>query len=84
MILDTIPRQVTIVQETFSPEEPEPSSSLSLILQVEYELLYLDWEDLSAMGNDILDATLPGGLPVAKPKPCKSTRSPHRFSLKMT
>ena len=61
VILDTEPRQVTIVQETFSPEEPEPSSSLSLILQVEYELLYLDWEDLSAMGNDILDATLPEG-----------------------
>ncbi|MBN2046077.1 MAG: baseplate J/gp47 family protein [Anaerolineales bacterium] len=62
VILDTSPRQVAILEESFSPPEPEPSSSLTLILRVEYELLYLSWEDLSAMGNDILDATLPDGF----------------------
>jgi hypothetical protein len=60
IMLDTSPRHVTILEETYSPAEPEPSNSLTLILQVEYELLYLSWEDLYSMGNDTLDATLSG------------------------
>jgi hypothetical protein len=62
VILDTSPRKVTIVEEVFTPAKPEPARSLTLTLQVEYEILYLAWEDLTAMGNAALDAILPAGL----------------------
>lgn len=61
VILDSAPRQVNVVDEIFTPAEPEPAASLSLTLQAEYEILYLRWEDLYAMGNAILDAALPEG-----------------------
>jgi hypothetical protein len=59
VILDSVPRQAVILEESFSPPEPQPSSSLSLILRVEYEILYLEWVELQAMGNAILNASLP-------------------------
>lgn len=61
VVLDSNPRQVVILEENFSPSEPQPSPSLALILRVEYEILYLDWEALYAMGNAILDVSLPPG-----------------------
>ncbi|NIW46302.1 MAG: hypothetical protein GWN30_16555, partial [Gammaproteobacteria bacterium] len=62
ILLDSTPRSAAILEESFSPEEPQPSSTLSLILRVEYEILYLDWGELQAMGNAILDVTLPTGF----------------------
>jgi len=62
VILDTSPRKVVILEENFSPAEPQPSASLSLILRVEYEILYLDWTELQAMGNAILDVSLSPGF----------------------
>ena len=61
VILDSVARKAVIIEETFSPPEPQPSSTLSLLLRVEYELLYLNWTELEAMGNAILNATLPAG-----------------------
>ena len=61
IILDTEPRTAVILEETFTPPEPEPSSTVSLLLRVEYQILYLKWSDLQTMGNAILDVTLPDG-----------------------
>ena len=61
IILDSTPRKVVILEEHFSPAEPQPSPSLSLILQVEYEIMYLDWNELQVMGNAILDVSLSPG-----------------------
>ncbi|MEJ2757272.1 MAG: baseplate J/gp47 family protein [Anaerolineales bacterium] len=62
ILLHSEPRKVTILEETFLPEEPQPSSVLTLLLRVEYEILAIRWEDLSAMGNATLDATIPSGF----------------------
>lgn len=61
IILDSNPRSVIILEESFSPPEPQPSSVLTLLLRVEYEILAIRWEDLEAMGNATLDVTLPPG-----------------------
>jgi hypothetical protein len=61
IIVDTEPRTAVILEETFTPQEPEPSSTLSLLLRVEYEILYLKWNEIQTMGNAILDVTLPDG-----------------------
>ena len=61
VVLDTAPRKAVVIEETYSPANPEPSNTLSLILQVEYEILYLSWEDLSSLGNATLDAVLEEG-----------------------
>ena len=61
IILDDHPQSVIIVEETFSPPEPQPSSTLDLLLRVDYEILMIESEDLYNMGNAILDATLPPG-----------------------
>jgi hypothetical protein len=61
IILDDQPQSTTIIEETFSPPEPQPSAALDLLLRVEYEILTIRWEDLKDMGNAILDATLPDG-----------------------
>ncbi len=61
ILLHTVPRKFIILEETFSPTEPQPSSVLTLLLRVEYEIMAIRWEDLSAMGNATLDATLPAG-----------------------
>ncbi len=61
LVVDTEPRTAVILEETFTPPEPEPSSTLSLLLRVEYEILYLKWSELQSMGNAILDVTLPEG-----------------------
>jgi hypothetical protein len=67
MILDSAPRQVTILEENFSPPEPQPSAVLTLLLRAEYEILILRWSELEAMGNASLDVTLPAGY-VAQPE----------------
>lgn len=61
ILLDDQPQSVTIVEETFTPPDPQPSATLDLLLRVDYEILAIRWEDLSNMGNAILDATLPNG-----------------------
>lgn len=61
VILDSNPRKVVILEENFSPAEPQPSSTLTLILRVEYEIMYLEWNELQAMGNAILDVSLSPG-----------------------
>ena len=67
IILDSTPRQVTILEETFSPPEPQPSAILTLLLRAEYEILIIRWSELEAMGNATLDVTLPSGY-VAQPE----------------
>lgn len=61
VILDSEPSVAIVLEESFSPPEPQPSSTLSLLLRVEYEIMYLSGSELQAMGNAILDATLPAG-----------------------
>ena len=61
IILGDQPQSITLIEETFSPPEPQPSSTLDLLLRVDYEILTIRWEDLQDMGNAILDATLPSG-----------------------
>ena len=61
IILDQYPQTVTILEETFNPPEPQPTSELSLILRVEYELSVVSGETFHDMVNAILDATLPQG-----------------------
>ncbi len=59
IILDSRPRKITIIAEEFSPPEPQPSPTLSLLLRVEFELMVVRWDTLHMMGNAVLDATLP-------------------------
>jgi hypothetical protein len=61
MILYDHPYNVTISEESYTPEEPQPSETLSLLLRVEFDVLLIRGETLQAMGNAILDATLPEG-----------------------
>lgn len=61
IILDQVPQSVTILEETFDPPEPQPSSELTLILRVEYELSVVSGETFYEMVNAILDATLQEG-----------------------
>jgi hypothetical protein len=59
IILNERPHTIVIVEEAFSPAQPEPAPVLTLQLVVEYEIIYLKWEDIAAMGNAAMDATLP-------------------------
>lgn len=61
ILLDDQPQSVIIIEETFTPPDPQPSATLDLLLRVDYQILAIRWEDLSAMGNAILDATLSEG-----------------------
>ena len=55
------PANIAISEESFSPAEPLPSDTLSLLLRVDFDVLVIRWETLQAMGNAILDVTLPQG-----------------------
>lgn len=61
IILYPEPSHIAISEERFSPEEPQPSNSLSLLLRVEFDVQVIRWETFQAMGNAILDATIPEG-----------------------
>ena len=53
--------KITISEESFTPEEPQPSNTLSLLLRVDFDVYVIRWETFQAMGNAILDATLSEG-----------------------
>lgn len=59
IILNDQPHTILIVEESFSPAEPEPAPVLTLQLVVEYQVIYFKWDDLAAMGNAAMDAALP-------------------------
>lgn len=61
IILYDYAHNVTIGEEIYTPAEPQPSETLSLLLRVEFDVLVIRWETIQAMGNAILDATLPAG-----------------------
>lgn len=61
IILYSEPSHTAISEESYSPEEPQPSDTLSLLLRVDFDVLVIRWETIQAMGNAILDATLPEG-----------------------
>jgi hypothetical protein len=61
IILDSTPRMVTVLEKMYTPEEPQPSSELSLLLRVEFEVLVVIGQTLEEMVSAILDATLPEG-----------------------
>jgi hypothetical protein len=62
IILNTSPREVTILEETFSPSEPQPSAHLSLLQRVEFDFLVISWQIFQEMINTTLNATLPTGF----------------------
>jgi hypothetical protein len=62
IILNTSPREVTILEETFSPSEPQPSTTLSLLQRVEFDFLVVSWQLFQEMINITLNATLPAGF----------------------
>ena len=59
IILNTEPREVTILEETFTPNEPQPTSTLSLLQRVEFDLLIVMRQTIEEMVTATLDATLP-------------------------
>lgn len=62
IILESAPGTLSVLEESFTPEEPQPSSDLSLLLRVEYQITVLRYQVLQQMGNDILGATLETGF----------------------
>jgi len=62
IILNTSPREVTVLEETFSPSEPQPSSTLSLLQRVKFDFLVVSWQIFQEMINTTLNATLPTGF----------------------
>jgi hypothetical protein len=50
-----------ILEESFDPPEPQPATTLSLQMQVEYDILVVAETDLQAIATGNLDATLPAG-----------------------
>jgi hypothetical protein len=62
IILNTVPREVSILEETYSPSEPQPSSNLSLLQRVEFNLFVVSWHTFEEMITTTLDATLPEGF----------------------
>jgi hypothetical protein len=59
IILNTAPREISIIEETYSPNEPQPSPNLSLLQRVEFNLFVVSWHTFEEMINSTLDATLP-------------------------
>jgi hypothetical protein len=62
IILNESPREATILEETFTPPEPQPSTTLSLLQRVEFNLYVVSWQIFEEMINMTLDATLPKGV----------------------
>jgi hypothetical protein len=62
IILNTTPKEVNILEETFTPSEPQPSPRLSLLQRVEFKLLVVSWKTFEEMINLTLDATLSEGV----------------------
>ncbi|MBW8011584.1 MAG: hypothetical protein FVQ83_10150 [Chloroflexi bacterium] len=50
-----------VLIEEFTPAEPLPANELNLIMQVEFEILIVDWDDLQGMAAVILDGNLESG-----------------------
>ncbi len=60
-VIDSQPVSMTVLEESFDPADPQPTSSLSLQMQVEYDILVVAQEDMLAMAAGNLDATLLSG-----------------------
>ena len=58
-LINSAPLSITILEETYTPNEPQPSSELNLYLQVEYQVMSIPYEPLHALANLSLDALLP-------------------------
>jgi hypothetical protein len=56
------PIGVSILEEEYTPPEPQPSDKLELLLRVEYQIMVVPWEALKTVGNFNLDAALPYGF----------------------
>jgi hypothetical protein len=53
---------VRVVEETYTPREPQPSDWLELNLQLEFAALVVAGEDLRLLASGALDANLPEGF----------------------
>jgi hypothetical protein len=53
---------VTVLEEIFSPKEPQSSTTLSLLQRVEFDFLVISWQIFQEMINTTLNATLPTGF----------------------
>ncbi len=62
IILNTSPNEVSILEETFSPSEPQPTITLSLLQRAEFDFIIVSWQIFQEMINSILNATLPSGF----------------------
>jgi len=61
-ILTQDPNISEILQEEYDPQEPAPSSDLSLILRIEFEIGVVEWRAIEAMSTAILDTLIPPGF----------------------
>lgn len=50
-----------VTVETSSPEVGEPADQISMTIQAEYEVLYIDLQDVQAAAKAILDVSIPSG-----------------------
>lgn len=66
-VIDSAPISMEILEESYDPPEPQPASTLSLQMQVEYEILVVAETDLQAIASGNLDATLPAGTSAYAP-----------------
>jgi len=61
LIIDSIPLSMKVLEEIYDPPEPQPASTLSLQMRVEYVILVVAGDDMQNMIGRNLDATLPKG-----------------------
>lgn len=61
-----VPIITTILEEEFTPPEPQPANQLSLLLRVEFEIIFIHREELDGMLGGILDRSIPDGY-IVKP-----------------
>ncbi len=60
------PKINIVLEEKFSPAEPQPANELSLLLRVEYEIIVIRRVDLEGMLAAILDRNMPDGFTTSR------------------
>ncbi|MBI3159233.1 MAG: baseplate J/gp47 family protein [Chloroflexi bacterium] len=62
LLLSTEPERVSILQEEFTPAEPQPANELSLRLRVAFTVVVVPQDQLEAFGQTVMDAAGPAGF----------------------
>jgi hypothetical protein len=61
-VMLTKPELVSIISESYSPDDPQPASELSLILRLEFKAPYLSGDDQDTFAHAVLEANMPPGF----------------------